>query len=119
MADSTAGATQVFQFTASEGDWEELIKQLNEFAKMVQTNLRTDKLTTKMFQWVPIKGPVYRRDADLGMQFLRKREFDAKSSVMMLLVQPDSTNEKILKGFGAVTAAKDANGDSVAGGLQP
>ena len=117
MPDSTAGARRTFQFSATTV--EGLREELNDFAAMIQTNLQTDKLTTKMFQWIPIKGPVYRRDADLGMQFLRKREFDSKSSVMMLLVQPDSTNEKILKGFGAVTAAKDANGDSVAGGLQP
>ena len=79
MSDFSTGAMRSFSFTAREGDWRELIRQLNEFAKMVATDLYTERLTTKGIIPVPIDGPKTKAEAPLGLLFCRKANFASEN----------------------------------------
>lgn len=95
MPESIPVQTKMFRFTAAEGNWRELLRQLNEFAKMVQTDLQTQRVTTDGVVLRPVDTTNWRKDEiPLGLVFLDKTQWDGVGGYYLRIVAPNAVYRK-------------------------
>lgn len=78
--------TAVRQFTFMGKTVDELRKELNAFAAEIAKGLTTETLTTKGIVFIPVEGPQRKADAQLGLMYFRKAQFDDPTTVPLHIV---------------------------------
>lgn len=105
------------RFTGTTVD--ELRAELNRWAEEIAETFETGTLITSGVQFVPVRGPIKRSEATLGLLFLRAYEYDLASNTALYIVEPHTSLTKALIYLESGTATLDGDGNSVAGGLNP
>lgn len=96
---------------------EGLRDELNHVFAKIAERFETDLVVTKSVQFIPVRGPLYKGDAAMGTMFVRQYEYDTPQAGMVLMVLPHSTYTKFLATMDSGTAGKDADGETLLGGL--